>query len=196
MRLIILYRCTIAYAQSSPVVIENSVGPENAEVAIVRAIMVATKISSLFIALFAFAAARILYLAETKRPAQAAAAAGGSDRVAAQIQECHKQNKSLPSLPFGGWLDWSILEPCREEAVSNAVKDWGTQHQMPVLEQKSLLGIPWEPLLPNSRSGSAGISYGTDRETGLFVRPPCDARKRSAIPTGPGTCLKPTAKPG
>jgi hypothetical protein len=38
------------------VVTENSVGSENAEVAIVRAIKVATTMSSLFIALFAFAA--------------------------------------------------------------------------------------------------------------------------------------------
>ena len=38
------------------VLTENSVGSENAEVAIVRAIMVAAMMSSLLIALFAFAA--------------------------------------------------------------------------------------------------------------------------------------------
>jgi hypothetical protein len=42
------------------VVIENSVGPENAEVAIVRAMMVATMMSSLFTALFAFVASSFL----------------------------------------------------------------------------------------------------------------------------------------
>jgi hypothetical protein len=43
---------------NSVVLTENSVGSENAEVAIVRAIMVATMMNSLFIALFAFVAFR------------------------------------------------------------------------------------------------------------------------------------------